>query len=101
MSIDFADITVLSCYPFFAGVYLVIGLPFDPLLATNTLAKDRFSQPLGILALFTNDCSHIPIGSTFRLLSLGTTKCAKDPLSASTKGSCVCTCHLSSEIAWS
>ena len=44
MSVDFADITVLSCYSFFPSVYLVIGLPFDPLFATTHLQRtDSFS----------------------------------------------------------
>ena len=96
MSVDFADITVLSCYSFFPSVYLVIGLPFDPLFATNTLAEDRFFQSLGIATIRT---TIVRIGSTVRLLSLGTTKCAKDLMSASTKESCICTCRLPSEIA--
>ena len=65
MSVDFADITVLSCYSFFPSVYLVIGLPFDPLFATNTLAEDRFFQSLGIATIRATIVDTFPLVAQF------------------------------------
>ena len=44
MPVHFAHVAIFSRYPFFAGVDLVICLPFDPFLlwVANTTAKDRF-----------------------------------------------------------
>ena len=53
MPLHFARIIIFSRNPFFAGVNLIICLPFDPVCTsvTNTIAKNSFGEPLRVLTI--------------------------------------------------